>query len=269
MVVDFHTHVFPDKIAKKTIEYLAEKGGNSPFLDGTVLGLLNALKNGVVDVAVTLPVLTKPQQFESVFNFVTKINEEFSNGEKRIISFGGIHPACEDIKGKLKRVKEAGLKGVKIHPDYQNTFIDDDGYIEILKCAKELDLIVVTHAGVDCGYRECTVKCPPSLTRKVIDKVGHEKFVLAHLGGSEMVEDVLKYLAGEKVYFDTAYVLKYLKKQEFLSVLDKHGEDRILFASDSPWSSMDDDVQILKSFVEDSDTLDKILYKNALSLLGL
>lgn len=269
MVVDFHTHVFPDKIAKKTIDYLAEKGGNTPFSDGTVSGLLNALEKGLVDVAVALPVLTKPEQFESVLNFVTKINEELSNKEKKIISFGGIHPACEDIKGKLKRVKDAGLKGVKIHPDYQNTFIDDDGYIEILKCAKDLDLIVVTHAGIDCGYRECTVKSPPELTRKVIDKVGHEKFVLAHLGGSEMVEDVLKYLAGQKVYFDTAFVLNRIKKEEFLSVLDKHGEDRILFASDFPWSSFDRDVEILKSFVNDSDTRDKILYKNALSLLGL
>lgn len=269
MVVDFHTHVFPDKIAKKTIDYLAEKGGNTPFSDGTVSGLYSALEKGLVDVAVALPVLTKPEQFESVLNFVTKINEELSSKEKKIISFGGIHPACEDIKGKLKRVKDAGLKGVKIHPDYQNTFIDDDGYIEILKCAKDLDLIVVTHAGIDCGYRECTVKSPPELTRKVIDKVGHEKFVLAHLGGSEMVEDVLKYLAGQKVYFDTAFVLNRIKKEEFLSVLDKHGEDRILFASDFPWSSFDRDVEILKSFVNDSDTRDKILYKNALSLLGL
>ncbi len=269
MVVDFHTHVFPDKIAKKTIDYLAEKGGNTPFSDGTVSGLYSALENGFVDVAVALPVLTKPEQFESVLNFVIKINEELSNKEKKIISFGGIHPACEDIKGKLKRVKEAGLKGVKIHPDYQNTYIDDDGYIEILKCAKDLDLIVVTHAGIDCGYRECTVKCPPELTRKVIDKVGHEKFVLAHLGGSEMVDGVLKYLAGQNVYFDTAYVLNRIKKEEFLSVLDKHGEDRILFASDFPWSSFDRDVEILKSFVNDSDTRDKILYKNAISLLGL
>ena len=269
MVIDFHTHVFPDKIAKKTIDFLAEKGGNTPNSDGTVLGLYNALLNGKVDLAVALPVLTKPEQFESVLNFVTKVNEEFSSGAKKIISFGGIHPACEDIKGKLKRVKDAGLKGVKIHPDYQNTFIDDEGYIEILKCAKDLDLIVVTHAGVDCGYRDCTVKCPPSLTKKVIDKVGHEKFVLAHLGGSEMVDDVITYLAGEKVYFDTAYVLKRLKKEEFSSVLDKHGEDRILFASDFPWSSMDEDVKILKSFVNNGEIRDKILYKNALSLLGL
>ncbi len=269
MVIDFHTHVFPDKIAKKTIDFLAEKSGNAPFSDGTVSGLYGALLNGVVDVAVALPVLTKPEQFESVLNFVIKINEDFSSGEKKIISFGGIHPACEDIKGKLKRVKDAGLKGVKIHPDYQNTFIDDDGYIEILKCAKDLDLIVVTHAGVDCGYRDCTVKCPPDLTKKVIDKVGHEKFVLAHLGGSEMVKGVLEHLAGEKVYFDTSYVLKYLKKEEFLSVLDKHGEDRILFASDFPWSGMDEDFEILKTFVNDDKVRDKILYKNALSLLGL
>ena len=269
MIIDFHTHVFPDKIAQKTIDYLAEKGGNTPFSNGTATGLYNKLLQSCVDVAVSLPVLTKPQQFESVFNFALEINEKYKNGDKKIISFAGIHPSCDDVKGKLKRVKEAGLKGVKIHPDYQETLIDDDGYIEILKCAKDLDLIVVTHSGIDCGYRDKEVKCPPVLTRKVIDKVGHERFVLAHFGGNEMVGDVIKYLAGQKVYFDTALISNFIKKEEFISVLDKHGEDRILFASDFPWGDFSSDVEIIKSYGLSVQTEDKIFYKNAERLLCL
>ena len=267
MVIDFHTHVFPDKIAKKTIDYLAEKSSNEPFSDGSVNGLYNRLLGGCVDVAVTLPVLTKPEQFESVLAFVTTLNETYSNTDKKIISFGGIHPKCDDIKGKLKRVKDLGLKGVKIHPDYQDTYIDDAGYLEILKCAKDLDLIVVTHAGVDAGYRDKPVKCPPVLARKVIDKIGHEKFVLAHFGGNEQTSEVIKYLAGQKVYFDTAYLLKTLKKDDFISVLNKHGEDRILFASDFPWSDFNSDVEIVKSYGLDVKIQEKILYKNAERLL--
>ena len=267
MVIDFHTHVFPDKIAKKTIDFLAEKSGNEPFSDGTVFGLYNRLLGGCVDVAVALPVLTKPEQFESVLSFVVALNETYSKGDKKIISFGGIHPRCDDIRGKLKRVKELGLKGVKIHPDYQDTFIDDDGYLEILKCAKDLDLIVVTHAGVDAGYRDKAVKCPPILARKVIDKIGHEKFVLAHFGGNEQTSEVLEHLAGQKVYFDTAYLLKTLCKKDFVSVLNKHGEDRILFASDFPWSDFDSDVEVIKSYGLGAEIQEKILYKNAERLL--
>ena len=131
MVIDFHTHIFPDKIAQKTIDYLAEKGGNKPWSDGTVNGLLSGMQRGGVDLSITLPVLTKPEQVESVLNYAKKINAEFKGN--KVISFAGIHPKCSDLRGKMQAVKNAGIKGVKIHPDYQNTRIDDGGYIEILK----------------------------------------------------------------------------------------------------------------------------------------
>ena len=113
------------------------------------------------------------------------------------------------------------------------------------------------------------MKCPPVLARKVIDKVGHDKFVLAHFGGNEMVGDVIEYLAGQKVYFDTALISKFLKKEEFLAVLDKHGEDRILFASDFPWGDFSSDVEIITSYGLSAQTQDKIFYKNAVRLLCL
>ena len=269
MIIDFHTHVFPDKIAQKTVTFLAQKSGNVPTFNGSVDGLLNKISNTKVFACVSLPVLTKPEQFDSVFSFAVNLNERFLNSKQKIISFAGIHPKCEDIEGKLKKVKLSGIKGVKIHPDYQNTFIDDEGYVKILQCAKELDLIVVTHAGVDCGFRDCSVKCPPSLLKKVIEKVGHKKFVLAHMGGSEMVNEVIKNLAGQEVYFDTAYVLKHLKKEEFLNLLNAHGEDKILFGSDCPWSDIEKDVEIINDFVDSALIKEKIYYKNAEKLLGL
>ena len=84
-----------------------------------------------------------------------------------------------------------------------------------------------------------------------------------------MVGDVIKYLVKEDVYFDTAYVLKYLTKKDFMNVLENHGEDKILFASDFPWSDFDDDVKIIKSYGLSSQAEDKIFYKNAKRLLCL
>ena len=265
MIIDFHAHVFPDKIARKTVDFLAQKSNNVPAFDGTVEGLKSQMKTAGVTLAVSLPVLTKPEQFDSVLSFAKSINQT----EKNIISFAGIHPLCDDIEGKLQQVKDAGIKGVKIHPDYQGVYIDDERYIKIIKTCKELDLIVVTHAGVDCGFRDSPVMCPPDRIRKVIDKVGHSKFVLAHLGSSEMVDEFLSLVAGTNVYIDTAYVLKYITKEQFDKILKKHGEDKILFATDIPWSDYLGDLEIIKSFVTSDKTLDKILYKNALKLLNL
>ena len=269
MIIDFHTHIFPDKIAKKTIDYLSEKCDLEPFSDGSVSGLISELEKAGADVAVTLPVVTSPTQFESVNRFASQINLDFSNKKPKIISFAGIHPKCEDIEAKMRFIRESGFLGVKIHPDYQDTFINDEGYVKIMECAKEYDLIVVTHSGVDAGYRGLPVRCSPVLVKELIKKVPHTKFVLAHYGANELSDEVLDMLCGEDVYFDTALVFRTIKQESFCEILKKHGEDRILFASDSPWGSIKDDIESLRSLSLDKNTEEKIFCENARKLLGI
>jgi len=269
MIIDFHTHIFPDRIAAPTIELLSQKAGIPAHTNGSVDGLLHAMERDGIDIAVTMPVLTNPLRFESVNRIAKEVNERFAEKDRRLISFAGIHPACEDLEGKMKWIRENGFLGVKLHPDYQETFINDPGYIRILECARELDLIVLTHAGVDVGYRDCPVRCPPTLALEVIRRVPHAKFVLAHYGASEMHEEVLSLLCGEDVWFDTSFILRSISEELFRKILEKHGEDRILFGSDSPWSNMRGDVEILKSFSLNQTTEEKILCKNAKRLLGI
>ena len=269
MFIDFHTHVFPDKIAKSTIDKLQSVSGNHAYTDGTVKGLVGQMVKSKINLSVTLPVLTKPTQFDSVLNFANQINQEYNNGEYKLISFAGIHPLCDNIKDKMALVKQMGFKGVKIHPDYQGTFIDNEGYIEILKCAKDLDLVVVTHSGIDGAFPNEPVKCPPELCAKVIDKVNHDKFVLAHYGAHRQWEQVLDMLCGKNVYFDTAETLHDIDKDLFTNILEKHGEDKVLFASDCPWCSMEQYVKLLADFVNDKGVFEKISHKNALKLLNL
>lgn len=269
MIIDFHTHVFPDKIASKTIDLLAAKAGISPFSDGTIKGLLSELERAEVDIAVTLPVLTDPAQFDSVNRFSAEINRTFAGLPRRLISFGGIHPACEDIDEKMSFLRENGFLGVKIHPDYQGTFINDERYVRILESAKKYDLIVVTHAGVDVGYRDMPVRCTPDRVLDLIHKVPHGKFILAHYGANELWDEVEEKLCGENVYFDTAYILRYIGEDAFKRILQKHGEDQILFASDSPWSNIKGDVELLRSFSLPERTEKKIFCENAKRLLGI
>lgn len=269
MLIDFHTHIFPDKIARRTIDLLAGKASISPFSDGTADGLLAEMARAGTDISVTLPVLTNPAQFESVNRFAAEINRQYAEKSPRLVSFAGIHPACEDIDGKMAELRKNGFLGIKIHPDYQETFIDDDRYLRILQCAKDLDLIVVTHAGIDIGYRDKPVRCPPERALRLIRQVKHEKFVLAHLGASEMSHQVIDRLCGEDVYFDTSFVMRQTSEDVFKTIVQRHGADRILFASDSPWSCAADDAATIRSFNLDKTTEDKIFFENAKSLLGI
>ena len=268
MIIDFHTHIFPDRIAEKTMKLLSEKGSMTPYSNGTVDGLVREMEAGGVDVSVTLPVLTSPASFESINRYAKEINDAFGDKERRLISFAGIHPRCEDIDAKMAFIKKEGFLGVKIHPDYQDAYITDEGYVRILECAREYDLIVVTHAGVDAAYRDKPVKCPPNLVKELLKRVPHKKLVLAHCGANEMFDEVLQSLCDEDVYFDTALVLRYIEEDTFKSILEKHGEDRMLFATDSPWSSVNLDVKRIKSFSLSKRTEEKLFYENARRLLG-
>ena len=270
MIIDFHTHIFPDKIANSTISTLTKGADVLHFSDGTKNGILKSMNVAKVDVSVNLPVLTKPSQFDGVTKFALALNEEFKLTNSGVLSFAGIHPDCDDIKGKIRFLADNGFVGIKIHPDYQNTFIDDDKYYEILKNAKDYDLTVLTHAGVDSGYVGQPIKCPPEKVLKVLDRLGgYEKLVLAHMGGKDLAVEVFSLLAGKKVYFDTAFMLNDLTKSLFEKIIYKHGADRILFATDSPWASQSEYVDVLKSYSFGAEVEDKIFYKNALNLLAI
>ena len=189
--IDTHTHIFPDNLAKRSIETLVEKLPKEiqrevPTSNGTFTGLVESMKNGGIDISVVLPVVTNPKHFDTVNKWAKEIN-----GKDGIISFGGIHPENENIEEKLEFIKNLGLKGVKLHPDYQNTFIDDEKYIKIIKKCVELELYVVIHAGLDAGLPS-VVHCPPDRVLNMLNAVYGDEIpqkrliILAHLGGCDM-----------------------------------------------------------------------------------
>ena len=269
MVIDFHTHIFPDKIASRTIEALSKSASIPPHSNGAKSGLIESMEKNGIDISVNLPVLTRAAQFESIFNFAKDLNEAPYTGAK-IISFAGMHPDIEDYERCLYMIKEAGFKGIKLHPDYQGTFIDDERYVNILKCAKELDLITLTHAGLDGAYIGEPIKCTPTRVARLLDRLGgYDKLVLAHLGANELFDEFYSTLAGCDIFIDTSYVLSYIPREKFEKILSKHGGDKILFATDSPWQDQGDMVRILKEFLKGTELTEKILYENAKNLLNI
>ena len=210
MIIDFHTHTFPDKIAVQTIAYLSEKGKAKPYREGTLSALKASMKKAGIDYCVVLPVATSPKQVDSI----NRLSFE-CNGKDGVIYAGAIHPDCDNIEEILDRIKENGLFGLKIHPDYQGVYFDDPKYIRILREAAKRDLTVITHAGVDVGYRD-DVHCTPDMVLKVLDELQgiiDGKLVLAHMGGCDLPDEVMEKLAGKPVYFDTSSVLDRYKEK--------------------------------------------------------
>ncbi len=268
MIIDFHTHMFPDAIAEKTITHLENnaKDDASAHTNGTLQGLKDSMTVNHIDYSVVLPIVTNPKQFDSINEFATKIN-----GTDGIISFGSIHPENENIREKLEYIKSLGLKGVKLHPDYQGHFIDDAEYLEILRTCIDLDLICSIHAGYDIGI-PYPIHCPPDRMRMVLQEVLEDckkdsKIVLAHMGGYLQWELVEKCLAGENVYFDMAFCKDVIDENMLLRIIEKHGSNRILYATDSPWTDQGEMVEYVKGLPINEEDKENIFYRNAVRLL--
>ena len=65
-IVDFHAHVFPEKVADRAVEALAAAYQVRPVARPTPAGLLGVMDEAGVDVAVILPVATRPDQVRSI-----------------------------------------------------------------------------------------------------------------------------------------------------------------------------------------------------------
>lgn len=267
MIIDFHTHIFPDKIAASTIDKLEKSGNVKAYADGSFNGLMDSMEKSGVDISIVLPVATSPKQFDSINKFAKEINEK--NG---IISFGGIHPDNDNIEQRLDYIKSLGLPGIKIHPDYQMTYIDDPKYIAIIKYAVKIGLYVITHAGFEPSYPEL-IRCTPERALKMLDKVydGKEpnepRIILAHLGSLDATDEVIDMLAGKNIYLDTAVMLDRVPQEKIITLIRKHGADKILFATDCPWADQKKYVDIIKSMKLSQKEYDLITSGNALRML--
>jgi len=262
MIIDMHTHIFPEKIAERTLDTLAETFHSEPFTKGTADSLAESAAKAGIDLSVILPVVTKPKQFESV----TRFAEQFHS--KPLYSFGGIHPASENYKEELRYLKDHGFIGIKLHPDYQGMYFNDIRMKRVIDYASELGFVIVTHAGDD-PLSPDDIHCTPQMAREVIHEVRPEKLVLAHMGGSMLWDEVEEYILGENVYLDTAYVLRRIPQERLLKMFEQHSYDKILFATDSPWSDQKEDADYLRALPVTENHRDKIAWKNAADLLQL
>lgn len=269
MFIDFHTHIFPDKVAAKAIPKLAETIHQKPETDGTYSGLQKSMDDAGIAVSVVLPPVTAVRQFESINRFAAEINEEFfKHPDHGILSFGGIHPDSGNYKEQLKELKAMGFIGIKLHPDYQEMMFNDIRYKRLIDKASELDFIVVTHTGND-PYSPDVVHCTVPMIVDVLEDVAPPRLVLAHMGNNMYYDEVEAELIGRDVYLDTAYSISTVEPARLLRMIRNHGADKVLFATDVPWSPQKDDVITLKKLGLTEEELNLVSHQNALKLLQL
>ncbi|MCQ2553594.1 MAG: amidohydrolase family protein [Clostridia bacterium] len=269
MVIDFHTHAFPEKIAAGALADLAKTAKMDPCHNGCIEGLLGSMKRCGVNIGVMLPVITSVKQFDSIIRFANNINKTpAEDPDCKLIAFGGAHPDDENYEEHLKFLASERFKGIKIHPAYQHTDFNDIKYKRIIGTASELGLIVITHAGPD-PYDPSYDYCSPDMILDVLKDVTPEKLVLAHMGSCFNYDESEEKLCGQNVFIDTAHSLRHIEKDQFVRMVRKHGADRILFATDSPWGDQLEFINFVKNSGLTEDEQQLIFSENAKKLLKI
>ena len=264
MIIDFHTHAFPDAIAANAIAKLSHTGGNLPhYTDGTYQGLNLAAEQADIDYYVVLPIAVKPNQMRTVNDAA------HAKKSKRAIHFASVHPFAPDVMDEIKRIKDLGFKGVKMHPEYQDFFVDDEKVFPVYAALAEANLISVFHAGYDLGFFG-PAKASPERIKKALPAFSGAAVIAAHMGGFADWMNVYAHLTGlPNLYLDTSFSHNHLPPLAAMEIIKAHGANRILFASDSPWSNM----QSEKDYVDSLPLTDKekrlIFFDNAANLLQL
>lgn len=262
-VIDMHAHIFPDAIAARTMDKLTQvSDGLKPATDATLQGTLRFMKASGISAFAALPIATKPAQCTSINNWVASVADDY------VLGFGTIHPDFPEPMAELERIKALGLRGIKLHPDYQDIFPDEERMFPLYEKMAELGLPVVLHAGWDPVSPDMT-RCTPARIRRVIDRVPNLTLIAAHMGGMRMADEVMEQLAGRNLYFDTSMSYVYLDPERFNELIRAHGAERILFGSDCPWSISGWQIAMLHETGLSAGELSMILHGNAERLLGL
>lgn len=238
MVIDFHTHIFPDALAARAIGGLEQSGNVKSVLSGRREDLLASMKRAGVDYSLNLPIASRPKQVESINSFAISVNGR------------------------------DGLFGVKLHPDFQGLFIDDEPMVELMEACRDLGLLVLVHGGMDVSFPHCH-HCTPERIARILPRLEGLTLVLAHLGGYNYLDDVERLLVGKDLYLDTSFTLGRFGREQILRIIRNHRPDRLLFGTDSPWDDQQSAVSAVKDLPIDASLKDKILYENAAGLLKL
>ena len=268
MVIDIHTHAFPEAIAARTIEFLKDKMYRQSGIcvenstDGTVDGLIESMDRSGIDKSIIMPIATKISQTTTINNFAETLRTD------KIISFGSVHPLDNDAQKVLEDLKSRGFLGIKLHPEFQDFYIDSPEAVNILKICERLGLFVLIHSGADLGY-PAPYHCTPERLENTLMHISGDNLIAAHLGAFMMWDRILDKIVNMPIYIDTAAVGTCIKPDVYRDIIRSHGAERVLFGSDSPWEDQSHALNILNSTGIGENELELIKHKNAQRLFGI
>lgn len=256
---DIHAHIFPPHVAERVIAQLEGYYGFKWEGTGVYEDLISSMDAAGVKRCNIFSCATKPEQVETANTYLASLQTRFPD---RIVCFGTMHPEYPDPAKELARLRSLGLRGLKIHPDFQRFNIDDPAMIRIYDLAGD-SLPLLFHVGDP--YQDYSA---PKRLGRVLDQMPHLRVIAAHLGGYRAWEEGKRHLVGrENLWLDTSSTIGYLPPEEVKKIILTHGCDKVLWGSDYPARHHTGAVADIKKLELSNEQEELIFYRNAEKLL--
>lgn len=151
---------------------------------------------------------------------------------ERIFGYAFFNPRYPSaMPAELQRCAKAGLRGLKIHPDFHDLPANNALYDPVYECAQAERRVILCHYGAAPAPRAGS-----HLFREVVRRFPRATYIMAHsLPGTTAVDTAVEYFKDFDVYFDLANafqpgVIEYACK--------RLGVERLLYGSDGCWGSI-------------------------------
>ncbi|MBO8125801.1 MAG: amidohydrolase family protein [Firmicutes bacterium] len=259
VLIDFHAHIFPEKVAAKAVNNISTRYQQEAHHQGLYQEYLDLLARDGFDYGVVSTAATKPEQVRPANNWAIKLNQHPS-----LRALGTIHLDYPDWKDEIQRVYQAGIRGFKLHPDFQRFYPDDPRAMEMYAQLPE-GFVLLIHAGDDSRYTNELFSHPRRIA-KVVEAFPKLQIVVAHMGGYRLWDQAREWLVGKDVYLDTSSAAGFLDPAEFVAMVREHGHQRIIFGSDFPFRGPGEEKQILEKIGLNQTEVSAIMGENALRL---
>lgn len=256
-IIDFHTHVYPQKIADKASKSICDFYGLEKYQVGTPELLLEEGRAAGVTRFVLLQVSIKPDHTHHINQFA--LDEMHAHAE--FSAFGAIHPQMDDVYAELTFLEQNGFIGVKIHPDMQQIAIDDPQMFPIYDALQDR-MPIMFH----CGDKTRDYSDPRRL-RRVMQQFPHLQVIAAHLGGWSVFDLAYECLKDTDCFVDTCSCSAFLPPDDMARRIRAYGAQRVLFGTDFPIWEHETEVRAIERLPLTDDEKEQIFCGNALQFL--
>ncbi len=261
-IIDFHAHAFPDAVAEKAMPKLEGEANLKAALDGKVGSLLASMDRAGIAQSVVASIATKPGQFDAILRWSREIASD------RLVPFPSVHPEDTDVAGRVRAIADAGFRGVKMHPYYQDFKVDEARLWPFYRAVRGEGLVLLLHTGFDIAYPHDRIADPVRVAR-VVEAFPDLKLVTSHLAAWLDWDEAEKHLWGKPVYMDFSYSLHMIDPGRARAALLAHPAEYVVFGTDSPWEDQAHAVAAARGLDLGSGRERLMFYDNAARLLGL